>query len=135
MVWLSPTSYIVFLFVNTENNNFIKEIKHVRTSIACWKPRQSLWEFTSRSHWSALEFSQTFASVFTRLWRHGKHVLFLKWNWAMINFSHIVVCQLFYTYCITLLFGCLGPARIEGYRKLYTDFATTLYWVRVLHCA
>ena len=28
--------YIVFLFVNTENNNFIKEIKHVvRASITC----------------------------------------------------------------------------------------------------
>ena len=30
-------------------------------------------------HWCALEFSQTFTSVFNRLWRHGKHVLFLKW--------------------------------------------------------
>ena len=42
-------SYIIFLFVNTENNNFIKEIKHVvRASIACWKPWQILWEFLSR---------------------------------------------------------------------------------------
>ena len=29
-------------------------------------------------HWSALEFSQTFASVFPRLWRHEKHALFLN---------------------------------------------------------
>ena len=29
-------------------------------------------------HWSTLEFSQTFASVFTQLWRHRKQVLFLK---------------------------------------------------------
>ena len=29
-------------------------------------------------HWSALKFSQTSALSFTRLWRHGKHVLFLK---------------------------------------------------------
>ena len=51
-------------------------------------PRKSLWEFSSRwknldcvlgFHRSALEFSQTFALVFTRLWRHGKHVLFLKY--------------------------------------------------------
>ena len=42
-------SYIVFLFDNNKNNNFIKEIKHVvRASIACWKPRQCLWEFPSR---------------------------------------------------------------------------------------
>ena len=41
-------SYIVFLFVNNENNNFTKEIKYVvRASIACWKPRQSLWEFSA----------------------------------------------------------------------------------------
>ena len=64
-------------------------MKHVfRASIACWKPRQSLWEFSSTEvktlncvsgfHWSALEFSQMFTSVFTRLWRHGKHVLFLE---------------------------------------------------------
>ena len=34
---------IVFLFVKTENNIFIIEIKHfVRASIACEKPRQSL---------------------------------------------------------------------------------------------
>ena len=52
VVWLSSSCqnlqyaralYIVFLFVNTEDNNFIKEIKHVvRASIVCWKPRQSL---------------------------------------------------------------------------------------------
>ena len=41
--------YIVFLFVNNENNNFIIEIKHVvRTSIAWWKPLQSRWKFSSR---------------------------------------------------------------------------------------
>ena len=60
--------YIVFLFVKTENNNFIKEIKHVVcASIACWKPGQNLWEFSSRwktldrvsgFHRSALEYSQ-----------------------------------------------------------------------------
>ena len=44
---------IIFLFVNNENNNFIKELKHVvHTSIACWKPQQCFWEFSSR--WSAL---------------------------------------------------------------------------------
>ena len=35
-------SYIIFLFIKTENNNFINEIKHVvRASIACWKSRQT----------------------------------------------------------------------------------------------
>ena len=54
VVWPSPNCenlqyvYIVFLFVKTEND-FIKEIKHVfRAFIACWKPRQCLWEFSSR---------------------------------------------------------------------------------------
>ena len=43
-------SYIVFLFVKTENNNFIKEIRHVvRAFVACWKPRQSLGEFSTAS--------------------------------------------------------------------------------------
>ena len=43
------TSYIIFLFVNTENNSFIKEIKHVvHVFITCWKPRKSLWEFSKR---------------------------------------------------------------------------------------
>ena len=37
------------------------------------------FECVSGFHWSALEFSQTFASVSTRLWRHGKHVLFNNW--------------------------------------------------------
>ena len=46
--FIVSASYIVFLFVKTKNN-FIKEIKHVfRAFIACWKPRQSLWEFSSR---------------------------------------------------------------------------------------
>ena len=38
-----------FLSVKTENNDLIKEIKHVlRAFIALWKPRQSLWEFLRR---------------------------------------------------------------------------------------
>ena len=42
-------SHIVFLFAKTENDNFIKEIKHVISAfIARWKPRQSLWEFSRR---------------------------------------------------------------------------------------
>ena len=40
-------SYIVFLFVKSENN-FIKQIKYVlRDFIAWWKSRQSLWEFSN----------------------------------------------------------------------------------------
>ena len=69
VVWLSPlweftvsTSYIVFLFVITENNNFIKEIKHVVHSyIACWKPQQSLWGFSSR--WKLLTSFQVFPDL------------------------------------------------------------------------
>ena len=55
VVWLSLScenlraSYIVFLFVNNKNTNFIKENKHVvSASIVCWKPWQSLWKFSSR---------------------------------------------------------------------------------------
>ena len=55
-------SYIAFLLFKTENNNFIKEIKHVvRASIACRKPQQSLWEFSS-----SWKFS-TASRVFTDL--------------------------------------------------------------------
>ena len=77
-------SYIVFLFVKTENNNFIKEIKKclclhslLKTSaklvriLEQVKTRQAVEGF----HWSALEFSQPFASV-----RQGKHVLFFNWT-------------------------------------------------------
>ena len=64
------TLYIVFPFVKTENNNFIKtennnfikEMKYVvRDSIACWKPRQSLWEFLSR--WKPSTVSQVFTDI------------------------------------------------------------------------
>ena len=42
-------SYIVFLFVTTENKNLITEIKHVlRAFIGWWKPRKGLWEFLRR---------------------------------------------------------------------------------------
>ena len=55
-------SYIVFLFVNNENNNFIKEIKHVVCAfIASWNPRQSLWEFSSR--WKPLTASWVFTDL------------------------------------------------------------------------
>ena len=87
VLWKKSASYIVFLFVKTKNN-FIKEIKHVlRAFIAWWKTRQILRELSSRwkpstASWifTDLEFSQTFASVFTKLWRHGEDVSFLKWN-------------------------------------------------------
>ena len=36
------------------------------------------YDCVSGFHWFALELSQTFASVFTRLWQHRKHVLFFK---------------------------------------------------------
>ena len=77
-----------FSLLNTENN-FIKEIKHVILSFkAWWKPRQSLWElwdYVSGFQRSALEFSQTLASVFTRLWKHGEHVIFLKWHYVCMK--------------------------------------------------
>ena len=81
-------SYIVFLIVNTENNNFI--YKRSKTCCPCLhSPLKTSAKFVrileqvtldcvSGFHRSALKFSQTFALVFTRLWRHGKHVLFLK---------------------------------------------------------
>ena len=38
-----------FSLLRLKNDNFIKEIKPVVcVSIACWKPRKSLWEFSSR---------------------------------------------------------------------------------------
>ena len=54
---------VVFLFVKPEANNFIKEIKKhvIRAFIACWKRRQSFWEFSST--WK----SSTASGVFTDL--------------------------------------------------------------------
>ena len=46
---------------------FVRILKQVKT-LDC----------ISGFHWSALEFSQKFASVFNRLWRYGKDVLFIK---------------------------------------------------------
>ena len=55
-------NFIVFLFVKAENNNFIKEIKHVVcASIACWKPRQSLWKCSSR--WKPSTASPVFTDL------------------------------------------------------------------------
>ena len=60
VVWLSPScenlqyalrilSFSLLRLKIINIINFIKEIKHVvRASIVCWKPRQSLWEFSSR---------------------------------------------------------------------------------------
>ena len=64
-----PTSYIVFLFVNNENNNFIKEIKHVRVSIACWKSQQSLWEFSNR--WNPSTASRVFTDLLSNPPKHS----------------------------------------------------------------
>ena len=36
-------------------------------------------------HWSALEFSQTFASVFTRLWRHGYATCFISFIKLLVS--------------------------------------------------
>ena len=67
--------YIVFLFVKTENINFIKEIRRVlrallKTSAGSVRILQQVKTL------DAIEFSQIFASVFTRQWRHGEHYLF-----------------------------------------------------------
>ena len=82
------TSHIV-IFFKTGNNNFINKIKYALYAfIACWKPQHSLWEFLSR--WKPLTVfwvspdllsnsPKCWPWVFTRLWRHGEHVLFLKW--------------------------------------------------------
>ena len=50
-------SYIVFLFVKTENDNFTK----LRVFITWWKPRQSLWEFSSR--WKPSIASRAFTDL------------------------------------------------------------------------
>ena len=64
--FIVSTSYIVFLFVNNENDNFIKEIKHLFcASIACWRPRQSLWEFSSRWKTDLLSNSSKFSPWFS----------------------------------------------------------------------
>ena len=79
--------HIVFLFIKTEIINFIKEIKHVlRAFIAWWKPRLMfgrILDCVSDFPRSVLEFSQTFALVFTRLWRHREYVSFLKRNFKI----------------------------------------------------
>ena len=65
VVWLVriySTRFVYHLSLNDENNNFIKEIKHVVcASIACWKPRQSLREFLSR--WKPLTASRVFTDL------------------------------------------------------------------------
>ena len=80
--------YIVFPFVMTENNNFIKEIKHVISAfIAWWKPRKSLRKFSSR--WNSrlrlgflLMCSRILPNVrlgFYQAMKARRNVLFLKW--------------------------------------------------------
>ena len=81
-------SYIVFLFVKMENNNFIKEIKHVIIAfIAWWKPRQSLWEFSSR--WKPSTASHVFTDPLESYQTWGKKNMFyfLNIDWS-INRRH-----------------------------------------------
>ena len=62
------TELFTFIFIERFSSaKFVRILEQVKT-----------FDCISGFHWSALEFSQTFASVFTRLWRHGKHVLFLN---------------------------------------------------------
>ena len=150
-----PASYIVFLFVNNENNDFIKEIKDVlRASIACWKPWQSLWEFSSKWKPSTasrlnsqhtqlrLGFSlicsrilPTFASVFTRLWRHGEHVLFLKYRNAGKKRENRATspCSPLLKTSSSSRFGCMSPF---GRLKISSSSrfgCMQLFWKK-LHC-
>ena len=54
--------YIVFLFLKSENNHFIKEIKSVISAfIVWWKPWQSLREFSSG--WKISTVSQVFTDL------------------------------------------------------------------------
>ena len=96
-------SYIVFLFVNNENDNFIKEIKHVvRASIACWKPRQCLWEFSSR--WKPSTASRVFTYLLSNSPKRSsrfspgnegtkKNVLFFISFWEFISFMTIKLAR------------------------------------------
>ena len=62
-------SYILFLFVKTKNNDFIKEKKHVVCdSIACWKSWQSLWEFSGR--WKTSTASRIFTDLLLNSPKH-----------------------------------------------------------------
>ena len=52
----------VFLFIKTENDNFLEEMKQViHAFIAWWKPPQSLWEFSSR--WKPTTASRVFTNL------------------------------------------------------------------------
>ena len=107
-------SCIVFLFFKTENNNFIKEIKHVvHASIACWIPQQSLWEFSGR--WKPSTASWDFTDLFLNSSKgsprfspgyEGMENMFYilnKYLKATFNFSH-QICNCFWTYLFTIYF-------------------------------
>ena len=79
-------SYIVFLFVNNENYNFIKELKLVfRAFIAWWKPRQSLWKFSSR--WKLSTASRVFTErlIWTPRYLYLEQVTTYKYLGVQIN--------------------------------------------------
>ena len=63
---------------------FVKILEQVKT-LDC----------VSGFQWSALDFSQTFASVFTKLWRHGEQFLFLK---LQCHFSTVKLYYIIYDY-------------------------------------
>ena len=77
VVWLFPIcenlQYVLrisSLSLLTMKKNFIKEIKHiVRASIVCWKPRQSLWEFSSR--WKPSTASWAFTDLLSNSPKHS----------------------------------------------------------------
>ena len=95
--WLSPScgnlqnafcNRISSYLCKTENNNFIKEIKHVRVSIASWKHSR-----TGENSRLRLEFSLISSRIrpkdrpgFYLAMKARKHVLFLKWtNFWILN--------------------------------------------------
>ena len=58
--------------------------------------RKPCIDCVSGVHWSAFEFSQTFASVFIRLWKHGERVLFLNSSGHKISNSNLIMLNFLY---------------------------------------
>ena len=100
-------SHIVFLFVKTENNNSLclhSVVKNSAKFVRILEQVKTL-DFVPGFYWSTLEFSQTFASVFTRLLSLENMVYFLisfiGWSCEVVFLYHFTfwswkVCRGFY---------------------------------------
>ena len=95
LLWVVRIYSMCFVYKRTKTCCLCRHslLKTLAKFVRIFKQVKTL-DCISGFHWFALEFSQMFTSVFTRLRMHGEHVLFLKW---LVIIGHRIV------YCVIII--------------------------------